>query len=85
MTLVRSEKRGDFGVPQLRNNRVVGFEKKRNVKDLINGGIYFFRREIISFIGDGFQDLDRDLFSELIKRRELGYFIHKGSWRNVGY
>lgn len=84
MTLATPKKPGAFGVPQLRKNRIVGFRREDNARKLVNAGIYFFRKEIISLIGDGFQDLDKDLFPKLIEKNELAYFIHSGSWIDVG-
>jgi len=84
MALVTPKKPGNFGIPQLKTDRIVGFRRDENAKNLVNGGMYFFKKEIISLIDDGFQDLDRDLFPKLIERRELSYYIHSGSWMDVG-
>jgi len=84
MTLATPKSPGNFGVPQLKANKIVGFRRDEKAKGLVNGGIYFFKKEVISLIGDGFQDLDRDLFPKLIEKNELSYYIHPGSWMDVG-
>ena len=84
MTLATPKKPGSFGVPQLKKNRIVGFRREEKASKLVNAGVYFFKREAISLIEDGFQDLDKDLFPKLIEKNELSYYIHPGSWMDVG-
>jgi len=84
MTLVIPNEPGDFGVPKLSEGRIVDFKREKNTQKLVNGGIYFFKKEIIDFIGEGFQDLDKDLFPKLIEKNELSYYVHNGSWIDIG-
>ena len=59
---------------------VSGFTRER----LVNCGIYVFSREVVNYIGDGFQDFDRDLFPKLIAQRKLHFYRHQGLWRDIG-
>ncbi len=56
-----------FGVVTHDGDLVTGFTRKR----LVNCGIYCFSKEVVKFIGAGFQDFDRDLFGRLIKKKKL--------------
>ncbi|MDB4349470.1 nucleotidyltransferase family protein [Omnitrophica bacterium] len=69
-----------FGVVTHEDNLVTGFTRRR----LINCGIYSFSGEVIDYIGDGFQDFDKDLFPRLIKEKKLYFYEHKGMWEDVG-
>lgn len=69
-----------FGVITHEDRLITGFTRKR----LINCGIYSFSREVIGYIGSGFQDFDSDLFPKLIKDKKLYLYEHKGIWEDVG-
>jgi NDP-sugar pyrophosphorylase family protein len=69
-----------FGVVTHDGGLVTGFTRKR----LINCGIYSFSKEVLKYIGDGFQDFDRDLFPRLIAEKKLYLYEHKGMWEDVG-
>ncbi len=69
-----------FGVVTHEDNLVTGFTRRH----LTNCGIYCFSKEVVKFIGSGFQDFDKDLFPKLIKAKKLYLYEHKGSWEDVG-
>lgn len=69
-----------FGVVTYEDRLITGFTRKR----LINCGIYCFSREVVKYIGSGFQDFDKDLFPKLIKAKRLYLYEHKGSWEDIG-
>jgi mannose-1-phosphate guanylyltransferase len=69
-----------FGVVTHDGSLVTGFTRKR----LINCGIYSFSREVRDYIGEGFQDFDKDLFPRLIAEKKLYLYEHKGMWEDVG-
>jgi NDP-sugar pyrophosphorylase family protein len=80
MTVKDTSEPKSFGVVTHQGGLVTGFTRKR----LINCGIYVFSKEVIGYIGDGFQDFDKDLFPALIKDKKLYMYEHKGSWEDIG-
>jgi len=69
-----------FGVVTHDGNVVTGFTRKR----LINCGMYCFSKEVMQYIGAGFQDFDKDLFGSLIRHKKLYLFEHEGQWEDIG-
>lgn len=69
-----------FGIITHADGLITGFTRDR----LVNCGIYSFSREILDYIGDGFQDFDRDLFPKLIEKKRLYLYEHKGVWEDAG-
>ena len=80
MTVKDMSKPKSFGVITHEDRLVTGLTRKR----LINCGIYCFSREVIDYIGKGFQDFDKDLFPKLIKAKKLYFYEHKGVWEDMG-
>lgn len=80
MTVKDLSKPKDFGVVAHEDRLITGFTRKR----LINCGIYSFSKEAVQFIGDGFQDVDKDLFPKLIREKKLFLYEHKGTWEDAG-
>jgi NDP-sugar pyrophosphorylase family protein len=70
----------DFGVITREGTLVTGFTRER----LINCGVYSFSRDVADFIGEGFQDFDKDLFPQLIKAKKLYLYEHKSEWEDIG-
>lgn len=70
----------NFGVITHKDSLVTGFTRKR----LINCGIYSFSKEVVKYIGSGFQDFDKDLFPRLIEAKKLYFYEHKGLWEDAG-
>lgn len=70
----------DFGIVTHEDRLITGFTRNR----LINCGIYSFSRGVFDYIGNGFQDFDRDLFPGLIKKKRLYLYEHKGIWEDIG-
>ncbi len=69
-----------FGIVTHERDLVTGFTRKR----LVNCGIYCFSREVVDYIGDGFQDFDKDLFPKLVKNAKLHIYEHKGLFEDMG-
>ncbi|NQT06961.1 MAG: nucleotidyltransferase family protein [Candidatus Omnitrophica bacterium] len=70
----------NFGVITHEGGLVTGFTRRR----LINCGIYSFSKEVIEYIGKGFQDFDKDLFPRLISAKKLYIYEHEGAWEDIG-
>ncbi|MBL7069192.1 MAG: nucleotidyltransferase family protein [Candidatus Omnitrophica bacterium] len=70
----------NFGVVTHEGSLITGFTRRR----LVNCGIYSFSQSVMSHIGSGFQDFDKDLFPKLIKKRKIHIYEHKGIWEDIG-
>lgn len=80
MVVKDTSKPKDFGVITYEGDLVTGFTRER----LTNCGMYAFSKEIIDFIGEGFQDLDKDVFPKLISKQKLFFYRHTGKWQDIG-
>jgi NDP-sugar pyrophosphorylase family protein len=80
MTVKDLSEEKNFGIITHKDGLVTGFTRKR----LVNCGIYSFSKEVIQYIGEGFQDFDKDLFPNLISESKLYMYEHKGRWEDVG-
>lgn len=70
----------EFGVITYNENLVTGFTRER----FVNCGVYLFSKEVVNYIGEGFQDLDKDLFPKLIAQQRLHFYKHEGKWHDIG-
>lgn len=64
----RVDNPSSFGViVKDQSGRIIDFEEKplKPSSNLVNGGIYVFSRDVLSFIPDGFSDFSRDIFPSL--------------------
>jgi NDP-sugar pyrophosphorylase family protein len=76
-----------YGTVQLDNdNRVAGFREKMGapVSDIVNGGVYAFKRAILQHIPDGPASLEKDIFPRLLEQgiyalEQQGMFIDIGT------
>ncbi len=79
----------EYGTVIARGGRVVAFEEKapwaRTRTDLVNTGIYIFSPRALAYIGDGEQDLAKDLLPRLLKEGEdVLCYEEQGFWCDVG-
>lgn len=76
----------DFGLMKLEGNHVVRFsEKPKDFRPgFINAGIYIFSPSVFDRdLGKSFS-LENDVFPRLADDRMLLYFLHKGTWTDLG-
>lgn len=86
--LARVNDAGEYGTVCLENGLVTGFREKPSAKDtlsdLINTGIYFFRRETLAGFG-GNVDFARDVFPALLAHGErIAGYVPEGNWFDIG-
>ena len=63
---------------------VSSFKEKPIMKDiLINAGFMVFEVNIFKYIKKDSDVLERDVFSRLIRKKELAYYHHKGFWQSM--
>ncbi len=69
-----------------KNNQVVAFlEKKQDIgKAFINSGIYFFSKEILSFLPEGRSSIETDVFPKLLKEKSIQAYKTTGKFIDIG-
>ncbi len=84
---------GRYGSIVLEKKRIVEFNEKNNQsgKSLINGGIYLLKKEIFREYKKVFLSLEKDIFPELVEKREVigakvnGFFIDIGTPKSFDF
>ena len=71
-----------FGELKLENDKVVEFAEKPDLtSNWINGGYFFFKREVLKYLSEEEGCvLERDPLVKLARDRELNVFKHRGFW-----
>ena len=73
-----------FGALTVKNNTVKKFQEKIQTNEgWINGGFFVFNRKIFNFLKDDKTILEQDPMKNLVKRKQLIAFKHKGFWQCV--
>ena len=75
----------EYGIAHLdKNNRVVKFEEKPIVQNLINAGIYAFEPKVFDYIKER-DDFARNVFPRLLEKKEIidGY-VFDDYWLDIG-
>ncbi|MBR4799383.1 MAG: NDP-sugar synthase, partial [Clostridia bacterium] len=88
IVLARVNDAGEYGTVCLEDGLVTGFCEKPSAKDtlsdLVNTGIYFFKRDSLAGF-TGCVDFARDVFPALLARGErIAGFLPEGHWFDVG-
>lgn len=80
------EKSSDFGFLKIKDNYVTEFQEKpsKSKAGYVNAGFYILHRNIFKDINNEVFSIERDIFPELVKKKKLQYFHHKGFWLDVG-
>lgn len=80
MTAVRPPVR--FGEVKLKNNLIINFEEKPQIKNnWINGGFFIFNKNIFSYLGKSNEMFEKKPIKKLIKAKKIMAFKHEGFWQ----
>ena len=72
-----------FGILELNDDsEVTSFSEKPKLAHFMNGGFYAMKRGIFDYIKPGY-DLEKEIFEELVKLRQIAAFKHNGFWRSM--
>ncbi|QGN07986.1 hypothetical protein Hrd1104_12235 [Halorhabdus sp. CBA1104] len=84
MALTTSKETSDYGVVQMKGNRIIGFTEKPDVSEshLINAGVYLLEGAFLKRIPEGRSQLS-DLFEQLAEEGEIAGYVYEGEWREV--
>jgi len=72
-----------YGIVELQNDKVIGFQEKPILQEHINAGIYYFKRDvqIPKIYAKG--KIENTIFPEFAKRRMLGFYEEDVFWRAI--
>jgi dTDP-glucose pyrophosphorylase len=86
MVVRTHEWQNSFGVVQIENNKIVGFEEKPIVRSYINAGIYAINKNVISLLKKNFYCDMPDFFELLSKNNKniLPYPLYE-PWIDLGH
>ncbi len=75
-----------YGVVELKSGRIVGFHEKPTAAgpSLVNGGVYWLRREICRQMNDGPVSLETELFPALAASGALAGRVYDGAFIDIG-
>jgi len=74
----------EYGVAEVKNNRIVEFQEKPAIEKLYNTAIYVFEPGIFDYIKEK-EDFAKDVFPRLLKmKREINAYVFEGLWHDVG-
>lgn len=65
-----------YGGLDEKDGYAVGFEKKAKIRHLINGGFMVFKKNVFKYIRS--DSMVEDVFAQLISKKQLSCFLHKG-------
>ena len=81
-TMVTINLKTNFGVVEVKNNKVINFQEKGKVSNtLMNSGIYVFNKKIKDYLVDG--NIEEKTFKKLAKEGKLYSFFYDGEWVTV--
>jgi D-glycero-D-manno-heptose 1,7-bisphosphate phosphatase len=77
---------GRYGAVDVADGLVTGFHAAHEGRGerLMNAGLYWVRREILAWLGEGAVSLERDVFPTLAARRRLAAHVAQGDFIDIG-
>lgn len=84
ITLVEVENVEQYGVAELKEEKIVRFvekpKKEEAPSNLINAGAYILEKETIGLLPEGFCLIEETMFPALAEKARLYGYVHKGQW-----
>lgn len=82
-TLTSVNQMSQFGIININEKgEITGFQEKPLLGQWINGGFFVFNRKIFSYMKNG-RELEKEVFGELTKERQINAFRHTGFWASM--
>jgi len=82
VTLTAVNPISQYGILEIDGNEVIGFKEKPRLDHWINGGYFVFNKKIFGYLKEGW-DLEKEVFKELAKKRQINAFKHVGFWMSM--
>ncbi|MFH0979297.1 MAG: sugar phosphate nucleotidyltransferase [Candidatus Woesearchaeota archaeon] len=81
VTLTAVQMESQFGILEInQTSEILNFKEKPMLDYWINGGFFVMKKTIFEEIQDGW-DLEKETFNQLVKKREIIAYKHKGFWK----
>ncbi len=84
MALTRREDTENFGVAELKNNKIISFAEKpardEAPTNLINAGAFIIEPKCLEILPEGKSSIEKDCFEKIAPKEEISAFIHDGQW-----
>jgi len=88
MAITSVEEPTDWGVVNLRGNKIISFvekPKKAGLSHLVNAGIFIIEPKVIKYVpSKKFSRLENDVFPRLVKEGKISGYLFEGKWFDVG-
>jgi len=74
-----------YGILGIKGNTIVEFREKPVLQYYINGGIYYFSKQVGEILNEDFQEkeIEKTVFPELAKKGKIYAYKHNGIWKSV--
>lgn len=74
-----------YGHVTLKDRKVISFSSDTKVGGgIINGGVYYVRKDLVNYIPNGACSLERDVFPTLAEKGLVGGGVYDGSFLDIG-
>lgn len=84
MVLTPREDVENFGVAELKDNKIVHFVEKPSRKsapsNLINAGALVIDPKILNLLPEGKSSIERDCFEKIAPKGKISAYLHQGQW-----
>lgn len=71
-----------FGIVEIDDSSLIkGFKEKPSLDIWMNGGFMVLQKKIVDYLSLG--ELEKEVFSELIKLKQLRAYKHQGQWKTL--
>ncbi|MEK6969033.1 MAG: HAD-IIB family hydrolase [Nanoarchaeota archaeon] len=84
MALTRREDTENFGVAELKNNKIISFVEKpardSAPSNLINAGAFIIEPKCLEILPEGKSSIEKDCFEKIAPNGDISAFIHDGQW-----
>lgn len=84
LALLKTEIALEYGVANVKNNVIQGFEEKPKIEKYINTAIYVFEPKVFDYIGEK-EDFAKNVFPKMLNAKEkLNAYLFEDVWYDVG-
>jgi len=81
-TITGVHPRSRYGLLSATKEGIVnGFTEKPVLKEWVNGGFMIFKKEFFNYLKKN--EMEHEALKRLIKKNELGLFVHEGFWHSM--
>lgn len=83
VTLTAVNLQSPYGILETNeNNEITEFIEKPMLDHWINGGFFIVNKKIFNYLKKGWE-LENEVFEELVKKKKISAFKHKGFWKSM--